>query len=63
MLWAWSRLHIPTTSRVTGGAGRAPNLLEHEEQVGIMLQQPWVEALCCLNGLSNSALQHQLLNL
>lgn len=45
------------------GAGRGPSLLKHEEKVGIMLQQPWVEALCGLNGLPHSALQHQLLNL
>lgn len=28
-----------------------------------MLQQPWVEALCGLNGLTHTALQDQLLDL
>lgn len=36
--------------------------LEHEEQVGAVLQQPRVEALGCLNGFTHPAFQHQLLN-
>lgn len=36
--------------------------LEHEEQVGIMFQQPRVEALGCLNGFTHPAFQHQLLD-
>ena len=66
MLWAWSGLYVPTTSWEGldyGAAGGAQNLLEHEEQVRVMLQQSWIEALRGLNGLTHTALQHQLLDL
>lgn len=36
--------------------------LEHEKQVGAVLQQPRVEALGCLNGFTHPAFQHQLLD-
>lgn len=38
------------------------DLLEHEEQVGVVLQQPRVEALGCLNSFTHPAFQHQLLD-
>lgn len=53
----WARLFLPPTEGPGWRGADGPlNLLEHEEQVGVVLQQPWVEALRGLNGLAHTAL-------
>lgn len=61
MLWPGS--HCGFWVQAEGQAqNRKHDLLEHEEQVGVVLQQPRVEALGCLNGFTYPAFQHQLLD-
>lgn len=59
----WPGPHCGLWVQAEGQAqNHKPDLLEHEEQVGIMFQQPRVEALGRLNGLTHPAFQHQLLD-
>lgn len=40
MLWAWSRLHIPTTSRVTGELAGPQTYLSMKSRLGLCSSSP-----------------------